>query len=370
MGPVLPFLAISWVLLILLIELLYLVSLLIPEKITHAKIQPTVSIIVAVWNEEERVEKCLNSLLKQDYPKIKTEIIVVGGGDNKTVSICQKFAKQGEIKFIHEKTRQGKWWALNKGIELAKNEIIAFTDADCVLPARWLSNLVSRLDDGDIIISPYIYSSEKTLVHKMSFIIALVVNSMFRHISKIFKLISFFGFGCLMKRKVVEKVKFKKSFVEDLIFSYEAQKAGFRIAFDNRARPQEAGPDSLLDMAKLLRRVTPAVLFELPKIPNFTSFFIIIYSFLSVFSPPFFIYYLIMGDQRTILTGVTFIIVSLIFFIAVLSSEGYISRLRYFLHLLIAILVFALLGIKEMIVMILNKNKDWGYIWPIYNKAQ
>jgi glycosyltransferase involved in cell wall biosynthesis len=369
MNIAFSFLAISWILLILLIELLYLISLFVLEKITHTKIQPTVSIIVAVWNEGERIGKCLRSLLKQNYPKTKTEIIVIGGGEKGTVTICQRFVKQGKIKFIHEKTRQGKWWALNKGIELAKNETLAFTDADCVLPMNWLSNLVSRLGDADIIISPFIFLSEKSFIHKTVFTIMLAVNSMFRHISKIFKLISFFGPGCLMKRKVVEKIKFKKSFIEDLIFSYEAQKVGFKIAFDNRARPQEAGPDSLQDAAKLIRRAAPAVLSELPKIPNFVSFFIIVYSFLSIFSPPLFIYYLIMADQRIILVGITFIIVSLIFFTAVVLSERGLSKLYYFPYLLLSLVIFTFLGIKETLTIILNKNKNWGYIWPIYNNA-
>lgn len=369
MSTVFVLLATSWIILILLLELLFLISLFVPEKITYTEIQPTVSIIVAVWKEGERIEKCLRSLLKQDYPKTKTEIIVIGGGENETVTICQKFANEGKIKFIHEKTRQGKWWALNKGIEGTKNETIGFTDADCVLPPNWLKNLVSRLNDGDIIISPYIYNSERTWVHKTTFISTFVMSSIMRSLSKIFRLSPFFGFGCLMKRKVIEKIKFKKSYIEDIIFSYDANKIGFKIIFDSRVRPRQANPNTLSDVEKFIRRATPAVLDEMSKMADLTSYFVRIFGILSFFSLPFWLFCLFIGNNLAIFMGLVFVVVSMMVFLLILVSEGFISKLHYFPLLLLSIFIYGFFGIKEAVVFKFHKNKNWDDIWPIYNKA-
>ena len=132
-DSLLPLFASSWLLFLIFLEILFFICLLIPEKISHSKEKPQVSIIVAVWNEGERVKYCIESILKQDYPRDKTEIIIVGGGDSQTVSILRDFAKKGKIQYLYEKQRMGKWFSLNRAIAKSKNEIIAFTDA--VAPA-------------------------------------------------------------------------------------------------------------------------------------------------------------------------------------------------------------------------------------------
>jgi len=362
-------LALLWIVLILIIEIMFFISLFIPIKITRMKSQPTVSLIVAVWNEGSRIAKCIKSILNQNYPKDKIEVIVAGGGKDDTVTVCKKFEKEKKIKFLYEKERQGKWHALNRAIDSAKNETIAFTDADCVLPKNWLKNLVSRLNDGDIIVSPYVYSSKKTLVHKMTFITTLVLLSVIQNLSKIAKVSTFFGFGCLMKRKVIERVKFKKSFIEDLLFSYEAQRLGFKVAFDGNVRPLQANPNSFSDMGKFVRRATPAIIDEMRKIADFTSFFTLAYALLSILSLPLWFYYLLSFNKCVILATVIFLVSSFITFLIIIIQKGYLSRFYYFPLLLFSIFVYTFFGLKETFFLIFNKDRDWDNIWPIYNKA-
>jgi len=89
------------------------------KKIEKTNKTPSISVIIAAWNEGSRIRKCINSILRQNY-KNKIEIIVVGGGEDNTTEVCKKLSKERKIKFIREKKRMGKWFSLNKGVKNAK----------------------------------------------------------------------------------------------------------------------------------------------------------------------------------------------------------------------------------------------------------
>ena len=67
--------------------------------ITEAKKLETVSIVIPVYNEEKYIEGLIDSLLKQDYDKEKTEIIFVdGNSSDKTVEIINRKTQNNPIK--------------------------------------------------------------------------------------------------------------------------------------------------------------------------------------------------------------------------------------------------------------------------------
>lgn len=85
------------------------------------------------------LKNCLSSVFSIDYPKSRYEIIIVDGGSNDgTDELCKQFPK---IRFIVE-SKHGLAYARNKGAELAKGSIIAYTDDDCIVDKNWLKNLV------------------------------------------------------------------------------------------------------------------------------------------------------------------------------------------------------------------------------------
>jgi glycosyltransferase involved in cell wall biosynthesis len=95
---------------------------------------PFVSVVVIVYNMRETIPHCLKSLRELDYPKEKYEIIVVdGGSDDGTQDIVKDF----DTNLFVEK-RSGRGLARNVGIKLAKGDIVAFIDADCVAARDWL----------------------------------------------------------------------------------------------------------------------------------------------------------------------------------------------------------------------------------------
>ncbi|MBI4526611.1 MAG: glycosyltransferase [Deltaproteobacteria bacterium] len=104
---------------------------------------PFASIIVPVLNGERTIRECLASLLKMDYPPERREILVVDNGStDRTEAIVQSYP----AALVREK-REGAAAARNRGIETSRGAILAFTDADCVVTTRWLSELVQGFED-------------------------------------------------------------------------------------------------------------------------------------------------------------------------------------------------------------------------------
>ena len=106
-----------------------------------------ISVIIPTFNEEENIAQCLVSLRHQTVPRSEYEIIVVDGGSkDQTREIAKKYADK---VFIQKSPRVG--GARNDGMAAASGEIVATTDADCILPPRWIENIKKGFDDPAVV---------------------------------------------------------------------------------------------------------------------------------------------------------------------------------------------------------------------------
>jgi glycosyltransferase involved in cell wall biosynthesis len=101
-----------------------------------------VSVIIPVLNDSKRLKICLEALENQTYPKNLYEVIVVDNGSEEDIQALVTNFGQG--KYISE-TRPGSYIARNKGLSIAKGEVIAFTDADCIPAPDWLEKGAANL---------------------------------------------------------------------------------------------------------------------------------------------------------------------------------------------------------------------------------
>ena len=109
-----------------------------------------VSIIVPTFNRASRLEKCLLSLLNQDFPKRAYEIIIVDDGstDNTRVLIQDYIKRYTEPEIHYEYIQQGgPGAARNLGVNLARADIIAFTEDDVQCEPDWLKNALPYFAD-------------------------------------------------------------------------------------------------------------------------------------------------------------------------------------------------------------------------------
>lgn len=95
-----------------------------------------VSVIVITFNEEKNIRDCLDSLARQDYPKENYEVLVVDASTDATPEIAGSY---GSVRVV--KAPKGFSQQKNAGIKAARYGILAFTDADCVIPPDWLMSV-------------------------------------------------------------------------------------------------------------------------------------------------------------------------------------------------------------------------------------
>ncbi|HAF30137.1 MAG TPA: hypothetical protein DCG75_13940 [Bacteroidales bacterium] len=106
----------------------------------------SVSIVIACRNEEHHIIPLIESLIRQTYPKNKTEIIIVDDhSDDNTFNIVNERIKKHEfIKIIRlPMNNSRKKDALTFGIKSSVSDIIITTDADCIMNENWITSLVS-----------------------------------------------------------------------------------------------------------------------------------------------------------------------------------------------------------------------------------
>lgn len=106
----------------------------------------SVSIIICCRNEKNFIEKCLNSIIEQDYPKEKIEVLIVDGmSKDGTRKILRKYAEQYLfVKFLDNPDKFTPF-ALNIGIKTARGKIIMWMSAHAVYEKDYISKCVKYL---------------------------------------------------------------------------------------------------------------------------------------------------------------------------------------------------------------------------------
>jgi len=128
-----------------------------------------VSLIATVFNEEKTIHNFINSVLSQS--KLPDEIIIVDGGStDATASIISKLKtqisnKQINLKFIAKKGNRSV--GRNEAIRSSSNEIIACSDAGCILDENWIKNITEPFKDLKVdVVSGYYRGQAKTVFEK------------------------------------------------------------------------------------------------------------------------------------------------------------------------------------------------------------
>lgn len=106
-----------------------------------------ISVVVPTYNEEQNIERCLESLADQTVPRETYEVIVVDGNSkDRTRELAEPLA---DSVFIQKSKRVG--GARNDGVMAASGEVVATTDADCILPRDWVERIGKNFAEREIV---------------------------------------------------------------------------------------------------------------------------------------------------------------------------------------------------------------------------
>lgn len=149
------------------------------EKSSKIQLQQSkydVTVVIAAYNCEKTIANCIGSLLNQTYEKLEIIVVNDGSTDN-TAKICKSFLQKG-IRYFENPSNIGVSATRNRGIRLAKGELLIFVDSDDWVEKNYVYNLVSLMEErtamgicgffyhNDIEKKPpekYLYSKEGTV---------------------------------------------------------------------------------------------------------------------------------------------------------------------------------------------------------------
>ena len=124
------------------------------ERVTYQ--QPLISLIVPIYNVENYLWSCLDSIAKQTYSNIEI-LLVNDGSPDGSAAICQEFvARDSRFRYI-EKENGGLSDARNAGIAEAKGEFISFVDSDDWIELTYVEDLyrAALFNDAEVVVSNY-----------------------------------------------------------------------------------------------------------------------------------------------------------------------------------------------------------------------
>lgn len=103
------------------------------------------SVIIPVFNDVEGITRTLEGIAQQSLPMNGIEVIVVDNGSEQPVSLSAKYPFPVQVIRCE---KPGSYAARNAGAAVAKGQVLAFTDADCVPCQYWLERGVASLIEG------------------------------------------------------------------------------------------------------------------------------------------------------------------------------------------------------------------------------
>lgn len=109
--------------------LAFVLSKVARRRVRRAPFRPSISIILPVHNESDRIEGKLRNILAQDYPRVLMEIILVDDGSDEDAAESIPADLSCRVNVITLPRRRGKASALNAGVHAARGEILVFMDA-------------------------------------------------------------------------------------------------------------------------------------------------------------------------------------------------------------------------------------------------
>lgn len=128
-----------------------------------------VSVIVPAYNVEDKISRCITSIINQTYKELQI-IVINDGSTDHTYGVCQRYQTEDDRVQVYTTENKGVSSARNYGIDLAKGKYIVFVDADDYMEKDCISLLVESAPKQSWVIGNYyICEEKKKKIHQMYF---------------------------------------------------------------------------------------------------------------------------------------------------------------------------------------------------------
>lgn len=219
---------------------LFVLSRLFSRPIRKDDFTPSVSVIIAAYNEERDLPAKLDNMLLLDYPKEKLEIIVASDcSTDNTDEIVRKYSEQGII-LIRQETRHGKTWAQQQAAKNSSGEILVFSDATTIYQPDAIRKIVRSFADPEV----GCVAGQLVYVDKASTAVGKGCKSYWSYEKFLKKCESSLGSligvsGCLYAVRRICQVRLSSQMIDDFVIATEIHLQGLRTVYEPEAISME-----------------------------------------------------------------------------------------------------------------------------------
>ena len=247
---------------------------------------PTISLLIAAYNEEKVIADKLVNAMKLDYPADKLEIVVGSDGStDRTNEIVQAFASaKFKIKLLAYLHREGKVNVLNKSVQQCAGEIVVFSDANAFYNAGALKHMAGHFANPEI----GCVAGEKKMkiagdqdwIGENEGLYWKLESFIKRQESRLKTVIGADGAMYAIKKSLFTTLP-RDTSVDDFLISMLIVLQGYRIAYEPRAFSCEAAGRSLAEELKRKVRIAAGNYYNLRYLQGLWGWNLLSYLFIS-----------------------------------------------------------------------------------------
>lgn len=228
---------------------------------TRADFEPTVAIVVPLFNEGEGIYRTVLSLLEQEYPVEKLEVVVVDDRSTDDSLAWARRAAEGrpQVRVIESPENQGKRKAINLGVRSTTAEIVVSVDSDVIVDRRAVRQLVARFVAPEIAAvggRTYVVNRADNWLTEMIEVKFYFAQEWLKDLERAFRTVMCLS-GCLtayrrevllqlepvLERRAILGVPIK--YGEDRFLTRQIVKAGYQTVYTTAAFCETAAPANL-----------------------------------------------------------------------------------------------------------------------------
>jgi cellulose synthase/poly-beta-1,6-N-acetylglucosamine synthase-like glycosyltransferase len=243
--------------------IVYLLSRLFPQKSRHGKVEdknqnyrPTVTTLIAAYNEEDVIEAKILNCLNQTYPAYLHQIVVASDGStDRTPEVVRKYSERN-VMLLHY-PRSGKMATLNRAMQQLESDLVVLSDANNMYNREAVANLVRHFADpkvGCVGGAKRVLESEDSPSSSGEGFYWKYEDFLKRCDSRFYSMVGAAGEIYAIRRQLYTPPP-PDCLLDDFIISMEIAQKGYRVLYEPQAISSETGSASLRDEFRRRSRI-------------------------------------------------------------------------------------------------------------------
>ena len=218
---------------------------------------PSVSLVIAAYNEERRLPDRIINIRDLEYPKNKLEVIIVSDGSDDRSNEILAEASDEQIHAVLLPSRKGKANALNVGVAQATSDILIFSDAATLFTADSIQKLVRHFSDSKVGVACGLLKFRATAESQQTEGVYWKYETIIRLMEARFgATMTASGALYALRRQCFEPLS-SDTVIEDFVVPMRARQLGYSVIFDPEVTAIEYAAPSV--SGEFTRRVRLAV---------------------------------------------------------------------------------------------------------------